>query len=148
MRISKNKKTTTEISTASLPDIVFLLLFFFMVSATIQTEQNLLDITPPKAHALTSVQKKFLVRELQVGYPKDTRLGTSPRISSQGRILALTDIGHWVQEQRSSLDEMYKDQLIVMIRADQDTDMGLINDIGQELRTYHARKIIYRSLDD
>jgi hypothetical protein len=83
----KQKDQSSEISTASMPDIVFLLLFFFMVSATIKPKEDMLRIDDPKAHAITVVKKKFLIKELHIGVPKNSSLGTSPRISDGESLL-------------------------------------------------------------
>lgn len=147
MRLKKRSKTDTEISTASMPDIVFLLLFFFMVTATIKTEDEQLKVTLPKAVALTKVEKKFLIRELHVGFPKDLKLGSTPKISADGKFLELNALGNWVQEQKTSLGES-ADQMIVLLRAHEDIDMGIIGDIQSELRKNNARKILYRTLED
>ncbi|MEO9966521.1 MAG: biopolymer transporter ExbD [Reichenbachiella sp.] len=147
MKIRKKSLVTSEISTASMPDIVFLLLFFFMVTATIKIQQDNLDIKIPKAQAITSVEKKFLIKELFVGFPKDTKLGSSPRISADNKLISIPQIGRWVQEQKSDLGENYKDQMIVMLRADEKVSMGMIGDIQAELRKHNARKILYRTLE-
>ncbi|MEP2023740.1 MAG: biopolymer transporter ExbD [Reichenbachiella sp.] len=147
MKIRKKTSTTAEISTASMPDIVFLLLFFFMVTATIKVNEEQLNVQIPNAHSLTAVDKKFLIKELFVGIPKDSKLGSSPRISANNKLVNLDQIGQWVQEQKSDLGEIYKDQLIVMLKADEQVDMGLIGDIQTELRKNNARKILYRTLD-
>lgn len=147
MRIRKKVTPNTEISTASMPDIVFLLLFFFMVSATIKTNDDQLDIKTPKAQAVTQVNKKFLLKELHVGFPKDKKLGTSPRILAGERLITLNNIGPWVIEQRNSMAESYRDQMIVLIKADEQVDMGLIGDIQTELRKQNARKVLFRTLE-
>lgn len=147
MRLKKKLSTPSEISTASMPDIVFLLLFFFMVSATIKTDENKLQIKQPQAHALTKVQKKFLIKELHVGYPKNKELGTSPRISNGEQIIDLSQIGQWVAQQKSELGEVYGDQMIVLIKAHKSVDMGLISDIQQALRKHNARKVLFRTLE-
>lgn len=148
MRFRKKHKSKPEISTASMPDIVFLLLFFFMVTATIDKSQDQLKVEIPQAKAITKVQKRFLIRELHIGFPKDVNLGTSPRISAEDRILQISGIGNWVQEQKTDLGEAYKDQMIVMLKADIDVDMGLIGDIQVELRKHNARKVLFRTLED
>lgn len=135
-----------EISTASMPDIVFLLLFFFMVTATIKVKNEQLRVSVPNAHAVNSIDKKFLIKELHVGFPKDTKLGKSPRISADHQLIGLNQIGLWVQKQKTDLGEQYKDQMIVMLRADEKVDMGFIGDVQSELRKHNARKILYRTL--
>lgn len=147
MKIKKKTVATAEISTASMPDIVFLLLFFFMVTATIKVKEEQLNVSIPNAHSVSSIDKKFLIKELHVGFPKDKSMGITPRISADDKLVSLAQIGQWVQEQKTDLGEVYKDQLIVMLRADENVDMGLIGDIQTELRKSNARKILYRTLD-
>ncbi|WP_420317631.1 ExbD/TolR family protein [Ekhidna sp.] len=148
MRLKKRSKADTEISTASMPDIVFLLLFFFMVSATIKTQDEKLKVTIPKAEAITKVEKKFFIRELHVGFPKNQKLGLAPKISADGKLLELSALGNWVQEQKTSLGEAYSDQMIILLRAHEEVDMGIIGDIQSELRKNNARKILYRTLEE
>ncbi len=148
MRFRKKQTQKPEISTASMPDIVFLLLFFFMVTATIDKSQDQLKVEIPQAQAITKIQKKFLIREIHVGFPKNTNLGTAPRISAGERIIDISELGNWVNEQKTDLGEAYKDQMIVMLKADIDVDMGLIGDIQVELRKHNARKVLFRTLED
>jgi biopolymer transport protein ExbD len=143
----KQKDQSSEISTASMPDIVFLLLFFFMVSATIKPKEDMLRIDDPKAHAVTAVKKKFLIKELHIGVPKNSNLGTSPRISDGENLLELSQIGQWVHQQKAALGEMYGDQLIVLLKADENLEMGIINDVQLELRKNNARKVLFRTLE-
>ncbi|MCP4460068.1 MAG: biopolymer transporter ExbD [Cytophagales bacterium] len=147
MNFRKKTIAKSEISTASMPDIVFLLLFFFMVSATMKKQDDQVKLKTPEAHALTEVQKQFLIKELHVGKPKNSSLGIGYKISAENKMIQLSEIGHWVETQRATLDETYKDQMIVLLRADENVDMGFITDIQQELRKYKARKILYRTLE-
>mmetsp|Transcript_10880 Transcript_10880/g.44538 ORF Transcript_10880/g.44538 Transcript_10880/m.44538 type:complete len:150 (-) Transcript_10880:539-988(-) len=146
MKIRKKSMANSEISTASMPDIVFLLLFFFMVTATIKVKEEQLKVSMPNAHAVNSIDKKFLIKELHVGFPKDAQLGNSPKISAENRLIGLRQIGLWVQNQKADLGEIYQDQMIVLLKADEKVDMGFIGDIQTELRKHNARKILYRTL--
>ena len=60
----------------------------------------------------------------------------------------IPDLGNWVQQQKTDLGEAYQDQMIVMLKADINVDMGLIGDIQLELRKHNARKILFRTLED
>ncbi|RJE74682.1 biopolymer transporter ExbD [Reichenbachiella sp. MSK19-1] len=147
MKKFKTKNVSkSEISTASLPDIVFLLLFFFMVTATIKAKDDQLVVQPPEARAVTKVEQKSLIRELTIGYPKNAALGVEARISSDGKLLSLEEITQWVFEQKNSLPESQRDQMIVMLRADEYVKMGLIADVQHELRKADARKVLFRTV--
>lgn len=141
---SKTKAETT-FSTSSLPDIVFQLLFFFMVSATIQKDDNQIKPILPEADNFTRAEKKMLLKELFVGESLSAELGGQMRISDGERYLALEQVAQWASEQKSSLPEQYQDQMIVLLRADEAIRMGMIGDIQEKLRDVGARKIIYRT---
>lgn len=148
MKFQRTNFQSNEIPTASMPDIVFLLLFFFMVSATIKPQENLVDVKQPEAQATMGVKKKFLIKELKVGMPKDPSLGKSPRISADGTWLEVNDLGQWVAEKKEEIGEAHKEQMIVLLKADHKVEMGFITDIQEELRKHNARKILYRTLDE
>lgn len=147
-KFRKSELGETKISTSSLPDIVFLLLFFFMVSATIKTQDELVDYKVPNAEHLTKPEKKFLIKELTVGFPKSDLLSKAPRISDGQSFLQVDDIPQWVAKAREELPENYKDKMIVLLKADLDVNMGLVADIQEKLREVNARKILYRSNED
>lgn len=130
-----------------MPDIVFLLLFFFMVSATMKKPDDQVEVIIPEAHALTEVRKQFLVKELYIGKVKDSSLGGGYKISAENKIIKLSEIGHWVERQRATLDAGFKNQMIILLRADENVDMGLMSDIQIELRRHDARKVVYRTLE-
>lgn len=139
-------RTKTRISTASLPDIVFMMLFFFMVSATIRSEEKIVETNIPQARELTTAEKKSLIKELNIGKPLDGNSGESFKIADGDRIIALEQLHYWVNEQRDGLPETQRDHMVVMLKADRSVDMGIISDIQQELRKNNARKVLYRTL--
>ena len=94
MRIRKKVQAKTEISTASMPDVVFLLLFFFMVSATIKQQHDQVKTKIPLAHALTKIDKQFLIREIHVGKLTNENMGSGFKISVENRIIVLRN-GAW-----------------------------------------------------
>ena len=76
----KGGKGTPGISTASLPDIIFMLLFFFMVTTTMREATLLVRITPAQATEVQKLEKKSLVDYIYIGPPLKKQLGTDSRI--------------------------------------------------------------------
>ncbi len=140
---TSNKKQTV-VNTSALPDIVFLLLFFFMMSATIRPQEAPLDIQEPRAESLTKAERRELIRELQIGERK-TGLRKQIIIMADDRQLQVDKVAQWVIEERATLPENLQPQMIVLLRADDEVDMGIISDIQQELRKANARKVLYRA---
>lgn len=141
-------ENNVEISTASLPDIVFLLLFFFMVSATIKTKEDKVTIEYPKAMALSQVDQKSLIREISIGVPKNNRFGKEPSIDVDGKIIDVDAVAQWAVEQQETLPEVQRDQMIVMLKADAHVTMGMISDIQEKLKEVNARKVLFRTLEE
>ncbi len=144
--IRKKTHRTTEISTASLPDIVFLLLFFFMVSATIKPVNDQVVLTTPKAQAITKVSRKELIREIHIGKPAQAVSGTQDVLSVDNRVIRMDQLVQWIMEQKEILPDALKDQMIVVIKADEQVLMGMINDVQEELKKANARKVVYRTI--
>lgn len=145
----KGGKSTPKISTASLPDIVFMLLFFFMVVTVMRSSEILVEIKYPKATELQKLQKKSRVHYIYVGPPigrLEKELGTAPRIQLNDKIVDnIEDIRSFVINERTGKDEKLISKLITSLKIDGDTKMGLISDIKQQLRLVNQLKINYSS---
>lgn len=148
--MSKFKKKTgggtPAISTASLPDIVFMLLFFFMVTTVMREVTLLVKNQKPFATEIKKLEKKNLVTYIYVGKPKKSLLstyGNEPKIQLNDAFASLKDIKEFVFSERDAINEDERKLMTVSIKADEEVKMGLISDIKQELRKAEALKINY-----
>ncbi len=92
-KFKKKNKASTAISVASLPDIVFMLLFFFMVTTVLREQDLLVEQNLPQASQLQKLQKKSLISYLYVGQPRNTSLyGTEPRVQANDVLINTNDI--------------------------------------------------------
>ena len=140
------KKDLPAISTASLPDIVFMLLFFFMVATTMREVDLNVDIMIPEAKEITKLEKKDLVSNIYVGVPMSKfqkTYGTMPRIQLNDQFATVEDIQAFIASERESRKEELRNKLITSLKVDQYTKMGVITDIKQELRKASALKLNY-----
>jgi biopolymer transport protein ExbD len=145
----KEKKGTPAISTASLPDIVFMLLFFFMVSTTMKEVTMKVQIRSPKATEIEKLEKKSLVTYIYVGQPmKQYRsiFGSEPRIQLNDAFATIDDIQSYIVQERESMKESDRPKMTTSIKGDYDCPMGIITDIKQALRKAQALKINYSTL--
>jgi biopolymer transport protein ExbD len=139
-------KKVPGLSTASLPDIIFMLLFFFMISTSIRKSPLLVQVRPPVATETQKLEKKSLVTYINVGSPRNTdRYGTMTRIQINDAFQPVGSLGEFISREREELAESEKDKMIVAIRADREVEMGIITDIKQELRRVNALKISYNA---
>ncbi len=142
----KGKGGMPAVSTASLPDIVFMLLFFFMVS-TVMREQTLkISQKLPGATEVKKLERKSLVSYINIGKPKKTfqkMYGTEPRIQLNDAFAKVADIRDYVAAEREKMDEKERPLMTVSLKVDETTKMGIIVDVKQELRKASALKINY-----
>jgi biopolymer transport protein ExbD len=139
-------KELPEISTASLPDIVFMLLFFFMVSTTMREVELNVDVMVPTAKEVVKLEKKDLVSNIYVGVPmrKFTKtMGTEPQIQLNDQFATVDDIQAFVAAEREARKEELRNKLTTSLKVDQYTKMGVIIDIKQELRKASSLKLNY-----
>ena len=144
------KKGMQAISTASLPDIVFMLLFFFMVTTVMRETTLLVENTLPQASEVKKIEDKSLCSYIYVGAPvagMKSKFGTEPRIQLNDAFRLSSDVQEFVAAKRESTSEEKIPQLITCIKADVDAKMGLISDIKQELRKAKAFKINYATFE-
>lgn len=140
----KSKSETPGISTASLPDIVFMLLFFFMVSTTIRDTSLKVTQSTPFASEIVKLEKKSLVSFIYIGRPIDTETyGTAPRIQLNDAFANTEKIREFISSEREKMSEDARNKMSVSLKADGNTDMGIITDVKQELRKASALKINY-----
>jgi biopolymer transport protein ExbD len=150
--MSKFKKKTEvkqEIPTSSMPDVVFMLLFFFMVTTELRETSIEVKQQIPKATQLRKLMRKSLVANLYIGEPtKPAQYGKEPKIQADDVFIEPKDIIRWVNEKKSELAENERDQLTVSLKVDKDSKRGLISDVEIELRKANARKLLYSTLQD
>jgi biopolymer transport protein ExbD len=139
----RKKKGMAAVSTASLPDIVFMLLFFFMVT-TVMREQDLqVAVILPEASEITKLEKKSLVDYINIGPPIDKRLGSEPVIQLDDALADISDIQQWIKENKAGRFEAEIPLITTSLKVDQDVKMKIITDVKQELRHANALKINY-----
>ena len=144
----KKKKSGSlpAISTASLPDIVFMLLFFFMTATTMKDSDLKIENTLPKANQTAKLHKKQYVMYVYAGKPSEryrNTLGASDRIQLADRMSSPADIRNFViseRAQRNSEDEKY---LTASLKIDKHVKMGLVSAIKLELRKVDQLKVNY-----
>ena len=130
----QEKKSVPAVSTASLPDIIFMLLFFFMVSTSIKEVTYKVNIRVPEATELQKLEKKSLVRYIYVGEPRpefQKQYGKETRIQLDDSFAELNEIEMFIENERNAMKENEQGLLTVSIKADKETKMGIITDIKQ-----------------
>ncbi|WP_062056674.1 ExbD/TolR family protein [Aquimarina longa] len=134
------------ISTASLPDIVFMLLFFFMVATVMRQNTLMIENKLPVADQIEKLDKKDLVMYIYAGKPSSryrASAGNQARIQLNDKFADVSEIKAFVLAERASKREELIPFLTTALKVDGSTNMGLVGDIKKELRDIQALKINY-----
>lgn len=143
---TKKGKESPGINTSSLPDIIFMLLFFFMVTTTMREVTLKVKTTLPEATEVQKLEKKSLVSFIYVGPPVNSKtFGTNTRIQLNDQFAVVDDIQEFVANDRQKRPESDRQKVTFSLKVDSDTRMGIVTDIKQELRKAGAFKINYSS---
>ena len=144
-----NKKKSGElpaISTASLPDIVFMLLFFFMVATKMRETTLVVQNKLPYADQVEKLDKKDLVMYIYIGQPTSayqSKYGKESRIQLNDKFADLSEVKAFIAAERASKREELVPYLTTALKVDEDANMGLVMDVKYELRKENALKINY-----
>ena len=134
------------VNTSSLPDLVFTILFFFMMVTTMREETLKIQFRSPQATEVQKLEKKSLVTFVYVGRPVAqyvTKVGSEPRLQLNDKFAEVSEVGAYIGQEKSSMKEEDQPFMTVSIKADYETNMGLITDLKQALRESYALKISY-----
>jgi biopolymer transport protein ExbD len=137
------------VNTASLPDIVFMLLFFFMVATVMRENTLMIENKLPSADQVEKLEKKDLVMYIYAGEPSKNyraKYGTEARIQLNDKFADVSEIAAFIASERASKREELVPFLITSLKVDKDANMGLVGDIKQELRKVNALKINYAAI--
>ncbi|AWX45062.1 hypothetical protein HME9304_02071 [Flagellimonas maritima] len=138
------------VSTASLPDIVFMLLFFFMTVTTMKDSSLLVENTLPNASEIKKLEKKDRVIYIYVGKPTQEYqkvFGTEPKIQLNDKFANVDEVGSYILAERAKKPQEIQNVLTTALKVDKDANMGLIADIKQQLREVNALKVNYTTYE-
>ena len=142
------KKEVPALASSSLSDIVFMFLFFFMVTTQLRSTEDKVIVRLPEASEVVKLERKDLASYINVGPPTrnlQKQYGTDARIQLNDSFKTVTDIRDFIAAERDAMSESDRQFMNTVLKVDQDVRMGIVTDIKQELRRCSAFKIMYQA---
>ncbi|WP_033957448.1 ExbD/TolR family protein [Psychroserpens jangbogonensis] len=142
---SKKDNSLPAVNTASLPDIVFMLLFFFMVVTVMREDELKILNRLPQADQIEKLDKKYPISYIYAGKPAKAyeKYGTEARLQLNDKLAEISEIQAFINAERAALREELIPKLTVSLKVDKEANMGIVGDIKQELRKASAFRINY-----
>lgn len=142
----KRGKADPAISTASLPDIIFMLLFFFMVVTVLRDAELKVRVVTPYASELTKLEEKSLVNYLYIGKPTkqyQATYGTKPRLQLGDKFSEVRDIPLFLEKHKVKVPEAKRPRITSSLRVDGEVTMGVVQDVKTQLRKSGQLRVNY-----
>ena len=142
----RKKHEVPALNTSSLPDLIFSVLFFFMIVTHMQKVAVKVQYRMPQGTELTRLTKKTAVTYIYIGKPSgDLKkvYGNDTRIQLNDKFASSAEVADYVSAERDRMSPEDQQQMTVSIKADRGTHMGIINEVKQSLRQAKAYRISY-----
>lgn len=140
------RRQVPQLNTASLPDLIFTVLFFFITVTHMREVTVKVKYKTPEGTELTRLVKKSAVTYIYIGQPTDEMrrtVGDKTRVQLNDKIVSTNDITDYMAEERERMSPEDVQAMSVSIKADRGTEMGMISDVKQALRKAGALRISY-----
>lgn len=152
MRMFKRRvQEIPGLNTASLPDLIFTVLFFFMIVTHMRKEEVKVHYEVPQGTELQKLTKKSTVSYIYIGKPMKqfmSTVGTETQIQLNDKFATTDEIGDYIRAERSRMSAEDRKRMTVSIKADKNTRMGIISDVKQALRQSNALNINYSAVQE
>ena len=129
------------LNTASLPDLIFTVLFFFMIVTHMKENQMKVKYQVPQGTKLERLAKKSTVSHIYIGKPY--KGGGDNAVQVNDKIVDAADVEDFIAAERKRMAPDDAKNMTVSIKADKKADMGIVTDVKQSLRRANALKILY-----
>lgn len=140
------RREIPELNTSSLPDLIFSILFFFMIVVTMREVTLMVQFRVPAVTELEKLEKKSLVSYIYIGKPLPVyqeTMGIADCIQLNDKFAEVSDIYNYISYEREKMSESDKPHMRVSLKVDAQTKMGIVSDVKQALRKAYALNISY-----
>ncbi len=137
------KRTQPVINTNALPDIIFMLLFFFMVVTVMRKDPMLLKIKIPTASESSKLENRSLVNHIYIGTPLNPQQTTKNAIQIQDAFVSENNLQQAIKTVIANQAARTETFLSTALKVDENVKMGVVNDVKMALRKEGQLKLSY-----
>ena len=142
------------LNTSALPDLIFTVLFFFMIVTHMRDVDLLVHYDLPQGTEVQKLAHKSAVTQIYVGRLQNLNAQQSAAsakdsfyIQLNNSLATIADIRDYVEEERARMNEEDRSRMVVSLKADRDVPMSIIAEIKQALQQSFALRINYSATE-
>ncbi len=139
--MEKKNRKSPEINTSALPDIIFMLLFFFMVVTVLRKSQVKMDLNIPSSEEPTKIKHQSYVNTIYVGYSLKNK--NKVVIQLNDSFINIDQIEAAIRGLNSRYDNEMQSLISTSLKVDKEVEMGIVNEIKLQLRKAESLKLNY-----
>lgn len=151
IRFRKKSHEVPGLNTSSLPDLIFSVLFFFMIVTHMRQVTLKVECRMPQGKHLTRLTKKSAVSHIYIGKPTkewQAQYGKNTQIQLNDKFATAPEVMDYISAEKKRMSPEDQKLMTVSIKADKNTDMGTVMDVKQALRQAKALKISYSATEN
>ena len=138
----QSRRSVPSLNVASMPDLIFTVLFFFMIVTHMRSDEVKVRLQVPAGVEVQKLVNKQAVVNIYIG-----RQGDKWAVQMNGNIVAPADIPASIEHIRSGLSAENQSRLTVSLRVDKKAPMGLVSEVKRNLQQAYALKINYSATE-
>jgi biopolymer transport protein ExbD len=138
----RKRHQVPSLNVASMPDLIFTVLFFFMIVTHMRSDEVKVRLEVPQGTGVQKLANKASVVNIYIGQFKGEWA-----VQLNGDLVSPEDIPARIEEIRGGMSAENADKLTVSLRADRHTPMGVITDVKQALQQSYALRINYSATE-
>lgn len=145
IRRNRRLREVPILNTASLPDLIFTVLFFFMIVTHMRTTTSKVKYALPQGTELKRLVKKSAVTYIYIGraMPETTREMSAYKVQLNNRVGTIGEVASSVANEKKRMNPDDQVKMTVSIKADRSTPMYVINAVKRAVRAGGATRINY-----
>ncbi len=145
MKLRRRDHSIPELNMAAMPDLIFTVLFFFMIVTHMKENTVHVEYRQPEGSSLQKVGHKSSVIDIYIG---KERSGGGYKVQVNNDIVPLEKLSSRLSEERGRIPSDGMAYLTASLQADRNVPMSIINKVKSALRTAHILKINYSAKDN
>ena len=138
----QSRRSVPSLNVASMPDLIFTVLFFFMIVTHMRSDEVKVRLQVPAGVEVQKLANKHAVVNIYIG-----KQGDKWAVQMNGNIVAPADIPASIEHIRSGLSSENQSRLTVSLRVDKKAPMGLVSEVKRNLQQAYALKINYSATE-
>ena len=139
----RRRHNVPSLNMASMPDLIFTVLFFFMIVTHMRSDEVKVRLEVPQGKDVQKLANKQAVVNIYVGKGE----GAEWQVQLNGDLVKPADIAARIEAIRAGMTPENAERLTVNLRADRHAPMGLINDVKEALQQSYALRINYSATE-